>query len=164
MIPLVSHVLVATDGSAGAQAACRFAVDVASRYAAALTALHVANPVIEATFDHPRVMLRTETAAREYGKRVLEEARALAGSRVRFATDLVFGDPATEICERARHHHADLVVLGTRGLGGLDRLLLPSVSAAVVRRAPCSVLIVRAAGATPLFEPPPGADQPRRPA
>jgi hypothetical protein len=61
-------------------------------------------------------------------------------------------------------YHADRVVLGTRGLGGLDRLLLPSVSAAVVRRAPCSVLIVRAVGATPLLESPPGADQPRHPA
>jgi nucleotide-binding universal stress UspA family protein len=59
------------------------------------------------------------------------------------ATELHFGDPAAVICRRAEELGADLLVLGSRGLGMLDRLLLGSVNSAVVQRAPCSVLVVR---------------------
>jgi nucleotide-binding universal stress UspA family protein len=43
----------------------------------------------------------------------------------------------------ARTSGADLIILGSRGHGKLEELLLGSVSDAVVREAPCSVLIVR---------------------
>lgn len=52
------------------------------------------------------------------------------------------GEPATELVEAARELHADLVVLGRRSRS-LRRLVLGSVSAKVVRQAPCDVLVVR---------------------
>lgn len=53
------------------------------------------------------------------------------------------GDPATEILAAADDHGADLIVTGSRGLGGLDRLLLGSVARNVLSHARASVLIVR---------------------
>jgi len=57
--------------------------------------------------------------------------------------EIVMGDPPEEIIRLANIHHADLVVIGTRGLTGLDRILKQSVSSQVVVDAPCSVLVVK---------------------
>ncbi len=53
------------------------------------------------------------------------------------------GEPADVIIEVARERGADLVVVGTRGLGAAKRLLMGSVSTKVVQEAPCDVLVVR---------------------
>lgn len=53
------------------------------------------------------------------------------------------GDARTAILDRAREWNPDLIVVGSHGLKGLNRLLMGSVSDAVVRHAPCSVQIVR---------------------
>jgi nucleotide-binding universal stress UspA family protein len=54
----------------------------------------------------------------------------------------VVGAPAAEIVDIAEHHHADLIVVGTREPGFLDRLFGGSVSQGVARQAGCDVLIV----------------------
>jgi len=56
-------------------------------------------------------------------------------------TRLLEGDPGRAICDLAEEIAADVVVMGTRGHGGLRRAVLGSVSDFVVRHAPCSVLI-----------------------
>jgi nucleotide-binding universal stress UspA family protein len=53
------------------------------------------------------------------------------------------GKPAEEIMKVAAKHKADLIVMGTQGLGAIDRFLLGSVSTRVVQHANCSVLVVR---------------------
>ncbi|HEY9632532.1 MAG TPA: universal stress protein [Coleofasciculaceae cyanobacterium] len=58
--------------------------------------------------------------------------------------EIVRGDPAVEIIRLAHIHQADLIVIGTRGLTGLKRILEGSVSSQVVADAPCSVLVVKA--------------------
>ena len=63
-----------------------------------------------------------------------------AGIAVEFAG--VVGQPAGEIVELAEHHRADLIVVGTREPGLVERLLGGSVSQGVARRAHCDVLIV----------------------
>jgi nucleotide-binding universal stress UspA family protein len=56
---------------------------------------------------------------------------------------VVEGDPRTEIVASARDWGADLVVVGARGLGGIARFFLGSVSLAVARYAPCPVLVCK---------------------
>jgi nucleotide-binding universal stress UspA family protein len=53
------------------------------------------------------------------------------------------GEPAEMLVETARELDADLIVVGRRRQSALKRLVLGSVSAKVVRRAPCDVLVVR---------------------
>jgi nucleotide-binding universal stress UspA family protein len=57
--------------------------------------------------------------------------------------EIVVGDPAAEIVRLAHIHQANLIVLGNRGLTGLQRILEGSVSSQVVADAPCSVLVVK---------------------
>jgi nucleotide-binding universal stress UspA family protein len=75
---------------------------------------------------------------------VLEDAAAVLGETGRPVERLVSeGDPAREIVRIAEDRDVDLVVLGARDLGTLERLLLGSVSEAVLHHAARPVLIVR---------------------
>ncbi|MBV5260038.1 universal stress protein [Synechococcus moorigangaii CMS01] len=53
------------------------------------------------------------------------------------------GDPSQSICAIAKLWHADLIILGRRGLTGLGEVFLGSVSSYVLHHAPCSVLVVQ---------------------
>ena len=53
------------------------------------------------------------------------------------------GKPAEVILKVASTHHADLIVMGAKGLGAIDRFILGSVSTRVVQHAKCAVLVVR---------------------
>lgn len=57
--------------------------------------------------------------------------------------ELVNGDPAEEIIRLANIHKADLIVIGSRGLTGMTRIVQGSVSSQVVEEAHCSVLVVK---------------------
>ena len=145
--PPPRHILVAIDGSAASQEACRQAVLLARLSEATLTILHVAVP---ASPRNPMSIVEARQVAgvaEAQGRRYLGEAQALAEGIVPYHTELHTGPPAEAICRRAGELDADLVVVGSRGLGALERFLLGSVSTAVVQRAPCSVLVVRPRGA-----------------
>jgi nucleotide-binding universal stress UspA family protein len=60
--------------------------------------------------------------------------------------EVVAGDPAEEIVRLARIYHTDLIVIGSRGLVGMEKILKRSVSAQVMEEAPCSVLVVKLQG------------------
>jgi len=137
-------VLVAVDGSGQALAACLAAVEIAACFGASVTVLHVAVPRPRSALETSATAARqAEIQARAIGETVLDEARALAPSGLPVTTELIFGDPADVICRRADDLEVDLVVVGSRGLGKVNRLLLGSVSQAVVSRTRRSVLIVR---------------------
>jgi nucleotide-binding universal stress UspA family protein len=94
--------------------------------------------------------LAAAVAAIEAERRAALEAELAAAAKTVAArlpaieTSVVSGAPADMIVRDIEHSHTDLVVLGARGLGGIRRLLLGSVSEAVLTHATCSVLIVRA--------------------
>jgi len=57
--------------------------------------------------------------------------------------EIVTGDPAEEIIRLANIYHADLIVIGSRGLTGVKKIIQGSVSSQVVEDAACSVLVVK---------------------
>jgi nucleotide-binding universal stress UspA family protein len=67
------------------------------------------------------------------------QSRLIAQSEI----EVVNGDPAEEIVRLANIYNADLIVIGTRGLKGVKRVIEGSVSSQVVADAPCSVLVVK---------------------
>jgi nucleotide-binding universal stress UspA family protein len=71
------------------------------------------------------------------------ESTGLRTDHVVLAT--AWGDPADEILKYAREHAVDLVVCGTHGRRGVDRLIMGSVAERVLRLAPCPVLTVHGA-------------------
>jgi nucleotide-binding universal stress UspA family protein len=57
--------------------------------------------------------------------------------------EVVSGEPATEIVRLAHIHHCQLILIGSRGLMGVDRIIQGSVSGQVVEEAACSVFVVK---------------------
>jgi nucleotide-binding universal stress UspA family protein len=81
---------------------------------------------------------------KEAGRKLVERSvRKLV--KAGFTAEPVYqlGKPAEEIMKVASKHHADLIVMGAKGLGAIARFLLGSVSTRVVQHATCSVLVVR---------------------
>lgn len=57
--------------------------------------------------------------------------------------DYSFRNPGYKVIEYAKEKEIDLIVIGSRGLGGVGRLLLGSVSTQIVHQAACKVLVVK---------------------
>jgi len=81
----------------------------------------------------------------------LERFAAVEGQTALIGDVLLAGDPASELA--AYLEPSDLLVLGTHGQGGFERLLLGSVASEVLRAAPCSVLLVPPHPALPSWKP-----------
>lgn len=143
-------VVVATDFSPAAEAAWAVARRLAHALGARLILAHV---FVEATLygERPFAGDRVRAvyaAARQWVEQALE--RWAAGARaegLEVETRIRTGVPHREIVALAAEAQAELVVMGTRGRGGLERTLLGSVADRVIRLAPCPVLTVREAEA-----------------
>jgi nucleotide-binding universal stress UspA family protein len=86
----------------------------------------------------------TEQKIRESSARLLQQASdRLTGAGISNETRIETGSPREVICHISGEIKPDLLILGSRGLGNLERLMLGSVSDYVVHHAPCPVLIVR---------------------
>lgn len=88
---------------------------------------------------------RPHGTSEEIPYRKLEKQLQSYQTRLPYESELeiVTGDPAEEIVRLANIHHADLIVIGSRGLTGLKRILERSVSSQVIEDAPCSVLLIK---------------------
>jgi universal stress protein A len=147
-MPAISKILVPIDFSPHSAEATSWAVDLARRYDATVTLLHVFQPFAIALPDNLSVssggrLAEVLAAADE----ALAQAQAdLAETQqVSARTRLRHGQPVVEIVEQAREGGYDLIVMGTHGRTGLEHALLGSVAEKVVRKAACPVLTVRAA-------------------
>lgn len=154
---MTERILVAVDGSTPGQAALEAAMRVARRDGARLRVLHVVEwPEAwpEAAYD--RVLLDLEAMRRahlEAGQAIADRAAGHArqtGLEVETRCRERGGRRVSEvIAEEAGRWQADLVVVGTHGRRGIERLVLGSVAEGVARRVPCSVLLVRTGSAPP---------------
>jgi nucleotide-binding universal stress UspA family protein len=133
------NVVVGYDGSEHANRA----LDRAMRFAGddgRLIVVASAEPDVEAPLTEGGRQDPSEVRNR---REAIEQARAKVGDRPSAELIEVYGDPGTAIVKAANDSGADLVVVGSRGLSRIERLLLGSVSTKVVQRAHCDVLVVR---------------------
>jgi nucleotide-binding universal stress UspA family protein len=136
------RVVLATDGSPDAQAATRYLSIFPLPESAAVLVVSVVD-VPRSALDGVPVRGFREPA-REEASRIAEQARAeLAGRWPTTAVATVEGDPREAIVRVAEEWQADLVVLGARGLGAVERVVLGSVSLGVTHHADCPVLVVK---------------------
>jgi nucleotide-binding universal stress UspA family protein len=148
---LIKKILVAHDGSKSADRALDFALDLARKYSAEV--------VIISVFDAPSVSLvapgivfaptsttRYLDELRAFHEKVLSEALKKAkkvNSALRVTKKLLQGRASEMIVKTAKEVGCDVLVIGSRGLGGIKEFLLGSISHRVADEAPCPVLIVK---------------------
>lgn len=158
---MIHNIIAPIDGSTHAQMALDLGTDLAARYDAQLVLVHV----VSGSGDVPDDLY--DASARELEEaegsdtlseqskpyRILErrghmllrnaQEEAKAKGATRSETVLEFGDPADRILHHAKERSADLLIMGSRGLGGLKGLVLGSVSHKVFHLAPCSCVTVQ---------------------
>ena len=143
-----TKILLATDGSEEATLAAQTAVDIADKTSSELHVVYVG--VLDygySSYDVPdyvyvqQIQENLEQEARKALDTEVERVKA-AGGRV-VEAHLSMGSPDAEIVKLADDIGAGLIVMGSRGLGGIRRALIGSVSDSVVRHAHCPVLVVR---------------------
>jgi nucleotide-binding universal stress UspA family protein len=162
---MVETILVPTDGSEHADKAVAFAADIAVKYGAGIILLHVlSDPGSGRVPDEMRELGRlehiriTEHDIRQAHIRITEHDIRQAGAnellhnadtkaREHGATEIEqvieVGDPTRHILACAEARGADLIVMGSRGLGDLRGLLLGSVSHKIGHLAKCTCITVR---------------------
>jgi nucleotide-binding universal stress UspA family protein len=156
MIIFPTKILLATDGSREAELAARTAADLAEKTGSELHLVHVFGiaPVGPPVYPEATELQGVEREAEVEQRQRISEQRARevlaaeveklrsAGGMVTQA-HLLEGRVAPEIVALAEEIGAGLIVMGSRGRGGIRRALMGSVSDSVVRHAHCPVLVVR---------------------
>ena len=139
---MFNKILVAIDGSEHSSRALEYGKHVAECEGASLWLVHA--------FPHTSDLRGYEAFDRLISERtragqvVLDQAREMLGdTTLEVHEELLEGPPAEGILKVAEVRNADLIVMGTRGLGSLSGLLLGSVSSKVVQHAHCAVMLIR---------------------
>jgi nucleotide-binding universal stress UspA family protein len=142
-----TRILLATDGSEGAELAASRAVDLARRTDSELHLVHVGiAPTFlmgdPGTVGYDRMLLEEiEDEARELLRKLSWRVKVAGGDVA--GSHLRMGEVDLEIVGLAEKLEADLIVMGCRGRRGIRRAVGGSVSDAVIRHAPCPVLVAR---------------------
>jgi nucleotide-binding universal stress UspA family protein len=139
----MKRILVGIDGSPRAPGVLTVALTIGRAQGARLTLLRsVGLPP-----DVPQDFWKTTEeplldVLKRHAKQYLDEQAAKVPAELLGGTELVIGVPWQAICDTAKAQQADLVVIGSHGYSGFDRLL-GTTAAKVVNHAQCSVLVVR---------------------
>lgn len=147
-ITSLGRIVIGVDGSRGADKAVEFLLRLPLPKEARITALSVIPPLPIETSSESETPAAVLKQVRSVLEREAQKVAKQAAERIRNAgfdatAKVSHGHVGYSIIELARSIKADLAVVGARGLNGTTRYLMGSVSDAVVKYAPCSVLVVR---------------------
>jgi nucleotide-binding universal stress UspA family protein len=140
----IKRVLIATDGSEGMDTVYRIAIDMAKTLNAKIYAVYVVDTASFQGLPQDDVIAMLRTKLYDMGWNVLRTLeRRVREEGLDVAVLLEEGEPAESIIRVAKKHGIDMIVMGTTGKSGIDRILLGSVAEKVLRYAHCPVLAVR---------------------
>jgi nucleotide-binding universal stress UspA family protein len=142
----ITKILYPTDFSSYSNQAYFHAIALAENHGASLTILFVQTPDSSAPGASG-----DESFTRSYWRNQLEQIRP-TNPDIAVRHVLLNGDPAEEIVRYGRDAGMDLIVMGTHGRTGVERLVLGSVAEKVLRDASCSVLVVKLPKGLPVTE------------
>lgn len=139
------NILTATDGSRYGSAAAAMAIEIAKRCNSNLTIISVFPSEDVVHVEHARLQLRA--AAEDEFKKMETHVRDIKDKAVKEGVKaegyLLSGSAAETIIETANEYKADIVILGSHGRTGLDRLVMGSVTERVIVLSSCAVLVVK---------------------
>lgn len=141
-----TKILTAIDFSENSECAFDYALTLATQFNAELTIIHVINePVDLRGFYVPHISF--EQLEKEIEESAVKMMSTFCSSKLgtfsNYRTEIMTGIPYDEITAAAVKIDASLIVIGTHGRTGLDRILFGSTAERVVRAASCPVLTVR---------------------
>jgi len=131
------RIVIGYDGSNHSKRALEVAVDLAKRYGAEIIVVTVVD--IASSTDPSAIKIAEDVA----GQISSEASEMLFREGVKHSSIVRHGDPGTEIVRVAEESKADLIVVGSRGLSTLRRLILGSVSRKVINKSKIPVLVVK---------------------
>ena len=152
---LLRRITLATDGSAASIKALEFvltklapahATDGSGSEPIQVTVLHVMarRPLAPIQFRFQAPWIRSEQKVKDAANKLVDQiVQQLTKAGFRAQPVLKIGDPAEEIMKVSAQRHAELIVMGAKGISAVDRILLGSVSTRIVQYARCPVLVVR---------------------
>ncbi|MFP3950936.1 MAG: universal stress protein [Candidatus Bathyarchaeia archaeon] len=153
---MFERILVAFDGSDPSKHALTHAVEVAKKFEADVKIISVVPRVMMPVFPDEGFGAAPISAAQEFGeyqekmtefyKNALEEAKSSIAENapeLEIETVLKEGRPSSTIVEVAEDYDADLIVIGSRGLGGITGWILGSTSRRVVESCTTPILVVK---------------------
>jgi nucleotide-binding universal stress UspA family protein len=140
-----TRILLATDGSEDAAVATRAAMDLAQQSGSELHVVHAFEFVPPREYMSVALRLHSPSDFPRQGQRLLDEQveRIEKAGGVVAGAHLRTGSPVDQILYASEELEAGLVVVGRRGLGGVKRLLMGSVSEGLVHHVRCPVLVLR---------------------
>ena len=147
---MITKILVATDGSDNAANAIKYAIEFASKWDAQLLVLSVIPTPTHFIFDEdgfdPKYLPEFEENLEKAYQSILDEAVKTVENeqpKIGVKSRLEKGRPANVIVNVARNENVDLIVMGSRGLGGITGSILGSTSQAVVQLCIKPILIIK---------------------
>ena len=149
LIKLYKKILVAVDGSDHAKHALNYALDSADKWGAELVILTVVPPIspfiYSSEFDSTYIPELEDNIRKSHQKILRESAEQVNNKHleIKVETRLEEGRPSDVIVETAREEDVDLIVMGSRGLGGITGWVLGSTSRHVVEVCTKPILIVK---------------------
>lgn len=143
---MFKKILVATDGSKHAEKAVGFAIEIAGAFGAELIILSVVEKAqLERLEPYLKESMREiEEKMKLKAKKFLDEVEKKAESRnIKVTKYVLEGDPAELVCDQAEREDVDLIVVGTRGSTGVQRVTVGSHAIRIIRWSKRPVLIAR---------------------
>ena len=141
----IKTLLFATDFSKGSARACDLARSLADTCGASLTLLHVINEFSDRNARKVSAEVYEKLAA-EVEKNAVEDMQAFRDRYFKdmpVTTEIALGKSHEEIIRQAKKIGADLILMGTQGRAGIEKMLMGSTAEKVVRSSPIPVLTVR---------------------
>jgi len=140
---MYKKILLPTDGSETAKKAGAQGIKLAKSLGAEITGLYVCDVTSFVGIPTHAIIGTMRGLLEDEGKKVLSDLQKTAKKvGVKFNSKMEEGVPYEVIVDTAKELGSDLIVMGTHGRKGLDRLLLGSVTEKVVRTAHCPTLVV----------------------
>jgi len=147
---MLKNILVATDASPASNRAINLAADMAGKYGATLHLVYAIRemqlpPELKKMAEVEKIAGARSDVLEFVGKKILSDAesRATKKGATSVKSSLEHGDPATVVLRYAKRRKIDLIVLGTRGLGQVQGMLMGSVSRKITNLSDISCLIIR---------------------
>ncbi|MCE5199791.1 universal stress protein [bacterium] len=142
----IAKIILATDGSENAIEAARFLSSFHLQHDVEVVVLHVVHREsrwIPRSSSAQHTLEQVRSARLEHAEQLVQETKNGLSTEATVTTAVREGDPAEQILKTSAEMEADLIVVGSKGLGGIQMFLLGSVSQKVCRYSDRSVMLVR---------------------